>query len=151
MRKARATATIASIGLCLAFNAMAQSNGQSSTQWSPEARQQAIWDTQQQNDKAWQESIDNNNRRQIKNLPKIREHLAETWQQFGLKPDAAKAIASTYVIPGPEGGMTTIKGKSDAEVASMMQQALSGKQYLLANQLLIQYERRRLHLPESRR
>jgi hypothetical protein len=151
MRKAKITIAIASMALCLAFDASGQSNGQASTQWSPEARQQAVWNTEQQNDKAWQDSVDNNSRRQIKNLPKIREHLAQTWQQFGLKPDAAKAIASTYVITGPEGTPTTIKGKTDAEVASMMQQALSNKKFLLANQLLIQYERRRLHLPETRR
>lgn len=139
---------IALMALPFSCSLFAQSNGGQTGQWSAAAQQQAIWSSEQQNNKAWQDSIDRDNRRMIQNLPKIREHLAETWQQFGLKPDAAKAIASTYVIQRPGGAPTSIKGKSDAEVATMMQQALTAKQYLLANQLLIQYERRRLHLPE---
>ncbi len=142
---------IALMVLPLSSNLFAQSNGGQTGQWSQAAQQQAIWSTEQQNNKAWQDSVDRDNRRMIQNLPKIREHLAQTWQQFGLKPDAAKAIASTYVIQRPGGAATSIKGKTDAEVATMMQQALTAKQYLLANQLLIQYERRRLHLPEPSR
>ena len=103
-------------------------------------------------DKEWEHSYDRQNRQHIEDLPKIREHLAETWQRFGMKPDAAKAVASTYVIEQPNlAAPPTIKGKTDQEVASMMQAALSNKQFLLANQLLIQYERRRLHLPDSPR
>jgi hypothetical protein len=139
---------IALLTLCISSSLFAQSNGQTG-QWSPAAQQQAAWNAQQQNSKAWQDSIDRDNRRMIQDLPKIREHLAETWQKFGLKPDAAKAIASTYVIQRKASAPTSIKGKTDGEVATMMQQALTSKQYLLANQLLIQYERRRLHLPES--
>lgn len=143
-------AAIVVMALCVSGKLLAQSHGQQDPgQYNQQQAQQAVWDNEQRNNKAWEDSIDRENRRMIKNLPKIREHLAETWQQFGLKPDAAKAIASTYVIVRPMGKPTTIKGKSDAEVATMMQQALSDKQYLLANQLLIQYERRRLHLPET--
>lgn len=102
--------------------------------------------------KEWEYSYDRQNRKHIEDLPKIRAHLAETWQHFGMKPDAAKAVASAYVIEQPNlANPPTIKGKTGQEVASMMQAALSNKQFLLANQLLIQYERRRLHLPESPR
>jgi len=102
--------------------------------------------------KEWEYSYDRQNRKHIEDLPKIRAHLAETWQRFGMKPDAAKAVASAYVIEQPNlAAPPTIKGKTDQEVASMMQAALSNKQFLLANQLLIQYERRRLHIPDSPR
>ena len=102
--------------------------------------------------KEWEHSYDRLNRKHIKDLPKIREHLAQSWQHFGMKPDAAKMVADAYVVEQPNlASPPTIRGKTDAEVAAMMQAALSSKQYLQADQILIQYERRRLHLSETPR
>lgn len=128
-----------------------------SPQWVQPARGQQqealnrMYETNARADQGWETNYDRQNRDRIEDLPKIRQHLADAWRHFGMKPDAAKAVASTYVFDQPNlADPPSIKGKSDQEVASMMQAALSAKQYLRANQLLIQYERRRLHLPQTK-
>ncbi len=110
-----------------------------------------MYETSASADRSWETNYDRQNRARIEDLPKIRGHLADAWRHFGMAPDAAKAVASTYVFDQPNlADPPSIEGKSDREVASMMQAALNGKQYLRANQLLIQYERRRLHLPQAK-
>jgi len=151
MRQLRIAIALACI--CIAPSALSRP-----PQWVKPARgqqQEALSQMYQESASAnqgWETNYDRQNRNQIKDLSKIRQRLADAWQHFGMKPDAAKAVASTYVFDQPNlADPPSIKGKSDQEVASMMQTALSQKQYLRANQLLIQYERRRLHLPAPRR
>jgi hypothetical protein len=42
-----------------------------------------------------------------------------------------------------------LRGKSDQEIAQMMQDALKEKRYMDANQLLIDYQRQKLKLSET--
>jgi len=80
----------------------------------------------------------------------VRAHLAEAWRHLGMSPEAAKTVASAYDYKQAHlADSMSIKGKSDEEVASMLQSALSRKQYAQANHLLIDYERGRLHLPSG--
>lgn len=83
------------------------------------------------------------------NLAKLRAKLAEAWQGMGLSPQAAKTIADAY-DPQMASQMhhTSMRGKSDQEVAALLQSALTAKHYLVANQLLIDYQREKLKLGE---
>lgn len=83
----------------------------------------------------------------LANLTKLRGKLAEAWQNLGMTPQAAQAVAAAYQpdhaenVPYP-----SLLGKSDQEVAAMLQSALTKKNYLVANQLLIDYQRKQLRL-----
>jgi hypothetical protein len=85
----------------------------------------------------------------LANQTKLRAKLAEAWQRMGLAPAMAKQVADAY---DPELAThmhhTSMRGKSDQEVAGMLQTALSEKHYLIANQLLIDYQRQKLKLAE---
>ena len=92
------------------------------------------------------------NRRRIKDLPKIRAHLAESWQRFGISPEAAKLVAAAYDYRQRNlADPPSIRGKTDEEVAAMMQTALAKKEYSRADHLLIEYERKRLRIPADTR
>lgn len=80
-------------------------------------------------------------------LPDARKSLAQEWQKLGLSPEQAKVVANTY--RGDTNGMVThppLEGRSEKEVSELIQVALASKRYRAANQLLIDYERLRLHL-----
>jgi hypothetical protein len=81
------------------------------------------------------------------NLAKLRIKLAEAWQGMGMSPQGAKMIADAY-DPNLTGGMhhASMRGKSDREVAAMLQSAIKEKHYSSANQLLIDYERNKLKI-----
>lgn len=85
----------------------------------------------------------------VANQAKLRTKLAEAWQALGLSPQLAQTVAAAY-----QAGMATrmhhpsLRGKSDQEVAAMLQSAVAKKHYLAANQLLIDYQRQRLSLRE---
>lgn len=85
----------------------------------------------------------------LANKTKLRAKLAEAWQGMGLAPQTAKTIADAY-DPEMASHMhhTPMRGKSDQEVASLLQAALSAKHYQVANQLLIDYQREKLNLAE---
>ena len=81
---------------------------------------------------------------------KIRVKIAEAWQALGMSPEGAKVVADAFhtehsgrFVPA------SLEGKSENEVAAMLRDALSRKNYLLADQLLIQYEQARLSSPAS--
>lgn len=144
----------AAVLVAAAGSAFAQQAGRSAQQvdqWQQDfAKDQQR--TNAQDAREWEHSYDRLSRKRITELPKIRQHLAEAWQHFGMKPDAAKVVADAYVVEQPNlAAPPSIKGRTDAEVASMMQDALTKKQYLRADQLLIQYERHRLHLAQASR
>jgi hypothetical protein len=80
-------------------------------------------------------------------LPAARKSLAEEWQKLGLSPEQAKAVASTYRSDNSAMLLhPPLDGRSDKEVSEMIHAALTKKNYRMANQLLIDYERQRLHL-----
>lgn len=81
------------------------------------------------------------------NLAKLRIKLAEAWQGMGMSPQGAKVVANAY-DPNLAARMhhESLRGKSDEEVAGMLQSAIRQKHYLSANQLLIDYERNRLRI-----
>lgn len=84
------------------------------------------------------------------NVVKLRAKLAEAWQHMGMSPEGAKAVADAY---DPEAAShmhhVSLRGKSDQEVAQLLQSALKEKHYLNANQLLIDYQRQKLSLASS--
>ena len=89
------------------------------------------------NHQAWLNTMDG--------AKKIRAMLAEGWQGMGLSPQAAKMLAEAY---DPERAArlphVSLRGKSAADIAQLMQQALKEKRYLYADQLLIDYQRQRV-------
>lgn len=79
------------------------------------------------------------------NLPKLRAKLAEAWQGMGMSPQGAKLVADAYdPKQAARRPPTSLHGKSDQEVAQLMQAALKEKRYLDADQLLIDYQRAKL-------
>lgn len=84
------------------------------------------------------------------NLAKLRVKLAEAWQGMGMSPQGAKFVADAY-DPNLAFHMhrASLRGKSDQEVAQMLQSALKDKHYMMADQLLIDYQREKLRLGAS--
>lgn len=80
------------------------------------------------------------------NLEKFRGELADSWRSMGMSPEGAKLVAAAYDPRLAAQSPVSVRGKNDQEVAQMMQAALKEKHYLEANQLLIDYQRRRLEL-----
>lgn len=79
------------------------------------------------------------------NLAKLRDQLAEGWQSFGMPKESAQQVAAGYQpndkSPLPQ---VSLKGKSDQEIAAMLQSALARKDFMLANQTLIEFERKQV-------
>lgn len=84
------------------------------------------------------------------NLTKLRSKLAEAWQTLGMSPSAAHVVASAY-MPNLAAAIhhAPLRGKSDEEIAAMLQSALAKKDYLMADQLLIDHQREQLLLGEA--
>ena len=82
--------------------------------------------------------------KRLRSLPLAREWLALEWQHLGVPADQATVVASAYQGDQPGRSSLPLKGKSDQEIASMLQGALRAKNYGLADRLLIEYERYRL-------
>ncbi|WP_426690475.1 hypothetical protein [Rhodanobacter ginsengiterrae] len=109
----------------------------------------------QQNDMRNQQGVDNSFRQgdrqtyvnSLANLTKLRSKLAEAWQRLGMSPQAAQAVASAYQPSLAQNvHHDSLHGKSSQEVATMLQAALAKKDYMLANQTLIDYERDQAHV-----
>lgn len=82
-------------------------------------------------------------------LDKLRGKLAEAWQGMGMSPEGARLVADAYDPDlAARSHHTTLRGKSDQEIAQLIQDALRQKKYLKANQLLIDYQRQKLALNE---
>ncbi|SEJ00298.1 hypothetical protein SAMN04487997_2159 [Frateuria terrea] len=112
------------------------------------AQQQQMWDrqlqsaahnTEQAERQAWLRSL--------ANLAKLRIKLAEAWQDMGMTRQGAKLVADAY---DPEVAARMhhepLRGKSDQEVAAMLQAAIREEHFLTADQLLIDYQRNKLNL-----
>lgn len=99
---------------------------------------------------AWQRTNERQSVDAIAAQTRLRARLAEAWQALGMSPDGAKLVADAFHVER-SGRYTpaSLHGKSEEEVAAMLRDALARKNYLLADQLLIQYEQARLSLPAS--
>lgn len=73
---------------------------------------------------------------------KLRAILMESWRSMGMAPPAAQMVADAY---DPDKALrmqkVSLRGKSDQEIAQMMQVALGEKRYLEADQILIDFQR----------
>ncbi|UGB37668.1 hypothetical protein [Frateuria soli] len=85
----------------------------------------------------------------LADLETLRGKLADAWTQMGMSPAGAKRVADAYDPDlAARSHHTSLRGKSDQEIARLMQDALKEKKYLKANQLLIDYQRQKLALSE---
>ena len=83
----------------------------------------------------------------LANLTKLRAKLVEAWQTLGMAPQAAQTVAAGYQPNfSLNSRRVSLQGKSDQEIAAILQSALAKKDFLLANQTLIDYERNKLKL-----
>jgi hypothetical protein len=83
----------------------------------------------------------------LANLTKLRVKLAEAWQTLGLAPSAATAIAAAYQPNfSLNSRRASLQGKSDEEIAALIRSSLARKDYLLANQTLIDLQTKRMKL-----
>lgn len=92
------------------------------------------------------EVADGNRRAHQAKMIALRAKLAEDWQSLGLPKDAAQQLAAAYQPKGKSiAPRTSLQGKSKKEIAAMLQSALAKKDYMLANEMLIEFERKKLH------
>jgi hypothetical protein len=84
-------------------------------------------------------------------LTKLRDSLAQAWQNLGLSPQAARIVANGYQ-PNLARNLhhDSLDGKDGKQVAAMLQSALAGKDYMLADQTLIDYEQAQVHVGTHR-
>lgn len=83
----------------------------------------------------------------LANLNKLRSKLAEAWQTLGLSPPAAKAVAAAYQPNfSLNSRRASLQGKSDEEIAALIQSSLAKKDYLMANQTLIDFQTKKMRL-----
>ncbi len=81
------------------------------------------------------------------NLTKLRDKLAEAWQTLGMSPQAAQAVANAYQPNLAQNSHhASLRGKSGQEIAALIQSSLAKKDYLLANQTLIDFQTKKMRL-----
>lgn len=113
---------------------------------------QSAYNIQQNESRAnWYNDLQHNDHQtsvnSLANLNKLRGKLAEAWQTLGLSPPAAKAVAAAYQPNfSLNSRRASLQGKSDEEVAAMINSSLAKKDYLLANQSLIDFQTRKARL-----
>ena len=85
----------------------------------------------------------------LANLTKLRAGLAQAWQHMGLSPEAAQRVANAY-DPNMAAQMhhTSLHGKTDDQIAGMLRDAVAANHFLVADQLLIDYQRQKLSMNE---
>lgn len=101
------------------------------------------------NDKAMELGDRKAARDALANLARLRTHLASAWQHMGLSQEAADKVARAY-DPTLASQMhhAALRGKTDTQVADMLRSAVATNRFLVADQMLIDYERQRLSLGE---
>jgi len=138
--------------VCLTLLALAATD----TSLAQQQNQQATHDVQMQqaaqgysrseaagND--WDHRYDQRATKAMVNLPKVRAHLTEVWQHFGMSAKDAEMVASAYRVSDAKPDQApSLSGKSDPQIASMLQSALAAKNYALADDLMLNYERKRI-------
>ncbi|WP_426690472.1 hypothetical protein [Rhodanobacter ginsengiterrae] len=99
----------------------------------------------------WYNDLQHNDRQtsinSLANLNKLRVKLAEAWQALGLSSPAAKMVAAAY---NPNFSLNSrrasLQGMSDDQIAALIRSSLAKKDYLLANQTLIDFQTKRSRL-----
>lgn len=132
---------VASTTLALPNSAYAY-QGQART--SPDGGQNAFG-----NRSIGQRAVENENRRTYKDvharLTALRAQLAAGWQAMGMPKESAEQVAAAYPPNGREPTHhVSVLGKSDAEVATMLQSALAEKDFNRANETLLAFQRKKL-------
>ncbi|HEU4669235.1 MAG TPA: hypothetical protein VFR91_00885 [Dyella sp.] len=90
------------------------------------------------NDEAWKSGMIT--------LDSARKSLAQEWQKLGLSQELATTVANTYTADSSRLlHHPPLQGRSDEQISAMIQRALASKNYRMANQLLIDFERKKLH------
>jgi hypothetical protein len=139
---------LALLALAAAGTSQAQQQNQQSSQSSRDAQMQQAAQAYSRSEaagNAWDRSYDQRSNKAMADLPKIRAHLTQVWQHFGMSAKDAEMVASAYRVNAinlNRGSLLT--GKGDQEAASMLQSALKDKNYALADELMIDYERSRI-------
>jgi Ni/Co efflux regulator RcnB len=140
---------LALLAFAAAGTSLAQQQNQQSNQSSHDMQMQQQAQAYSRSESAgndWERDYDRRSAKAMSDLPKVRAHLTEVWQHFGMSPKDAATVASAYrVSDNSLDRASSLTGKSDAEIASMLQSALSTKNYALANLLMINYEKKRIH------
>ncbi|TPG11008.1 hypothetical protein EAH75_08555 [Rhodanobacter glycinis] len=94
---------------------------------------------------AWERGYDQRSVKAMADLPKVRAHLTQVWQHFGMSAKGAEMVASGYRVSDADlNRAASLSGKSEDQIASMLQSALSTKNYALADQLMLNYEKKRM-------
>jgi hypothetical protein len=85
----------------------------------------------------------------LANLAKLHAGLAQAWQHMGLSPEAAQRVANAY-DPNLASQMhhTSLHGKTDDQIAGLLRDAVAANHFLVADQLLIDYQRQKLSMNE---
>ncbi|MCP1373302.1 hypothetical protein [Dyella lutea] len=134
---------VVSLGACgVVVGQEASNQGMAAQRALDEANRRAVMSREESfrfgNDQAWKSGMIS--------LATARKSLAKEWEKLGLSPEMATTVANTYradsssLLSHPP-----LEGRSDKEVSGMIQQALVSKNYRMANQLLIDFERKKLH------
>lgn len=139
---------LALLALAAASTSLAQQQNQESNQSAHDAQMQQAAQTHMRYDaaeNAWDRGYDQRSVKAMADLPKVRAHLTKVWQHFGMSAKDAEMIASGYRVSDADlNRVSSLSGKSDEQIASMLQSALAAKNYALADQLMINYERKRI-------
>ncbi|HEV2679469.1 MAG TPA: hypothetical protein VGV14_03135 [Rhodanobacter sp.] len=139
---------LALLALAAAGTSQAQQQNQQSSEASRDAQMQQAAQAYSRSEaagNAWGRGYDQRSVKAMADLPKVRAHLTQVWQHFGMSAKDAEMVASAYRVNAinlNRGSLLT--GKGDQEAAAMLQSALKDKNYALADELMIDYERTRI-------
>jgi len=137
---------LALLALAAAGTSLAQQQNQQSTHDAQMQQQAQAYSRSEASGNEWERGYDQRSVKAMSDLPKVRAHLTEVWQHFGMSAKDAATVASAYRVGDTNlDRASSLTGKSDAEIASMLQSSLSAKNYVLADLLMINYERKRIH------
>jgi hypothetical protein len=111
--------------------------------------QQSTMRTSQEVNDDFQQRYRLNYVKSLTDLTRLRDSLTQAWQSLGLSPQAARTVANAYK-PNLAKDLGPMGGKSHQEIAAMLQSALARKDYMLADQTLIDYEQGQMHMGAHR-
>jgi hypothetical protein len=130
--------------ICMLFGSGSAALHAQNTQSNYDLQQSTMRTSQGVNDD-FQQRYRLNYVKSLTDLTRLRDSLAQAWQSLGLSPQAARTVANAYK-PNLAKDLGPMEGKSHQEIAAMLQSALARKDYMLANQTLIDYEQGQMHM-----
>jgi hypothetical protein len=136
---------LALLALAAAGTSLAQQQSNQSAHEMQMQREAQAYSRSEAAGNVWDRGYDQRSIKAMTDLPKVRAHLTEVWQRFGMSAKDAGMVASAYQVGDANlDRASSLSGKSDDQIASMLQFALKSKDYTLADQLMINYERKRI-------